>query len=93
MEKDVIELKRFNHSPVILESIKSLQYPQKDVSEITKIKKEHAAKEKMPKYSTTPFDQAADNEYVQKDIMFKMMMASKSYEKHPAHKALYDALL
>ncbi|GJT34730.1 hypothetical protein Tco_0925149 [Tanacetum coccineum] len=22
-----------------------------------------------------------------------MMMASKSYEKHPAHKALYDALI
>ncbi|GKD66294.1 hypothetical protein Tco_1308402, partial [Tanacetum coccineum] len=47
----------------------------------------------MPKHSTTQFDQAADDEYVQKDILFKMMMASKSYEKHPAHKALYDALI
>nr|GEV81081.1 hypothetical protein [Tanacetum cinerariifolium] len=26
-----------------------------------------------------------------KDILFKMMLASKSYEKHQAHKALYDA--
>nr|GEX49528.1 hypothetical protein [Tanacetum cinerariifolium] len=32
-------------------------------------------------------------EYKQKDILFKMMMASKSYEKHLAHKKLYDALI
>ncbi|GJS55024.1 hypothetical protein Tco_0628386 [Tanacetum coccineum] len=47
----------------------------------------------MPKYLKTQFDQAADDEYVQKDMPFKMMMASKSYEKHLAHKALYDALI
>ncbi|GJX52294.1 hypothetical protein Tco_0280663 [Tanacetum coccineum] len=89
LEKDVKKLKQVYHSPAIHESIKSL----KDVSEIIKVKQEHAAKEKMPKYLTTPFDQAADDEYVKKDIMFKMMMESKSYEKHLAHKALYEALI
>nr|GEU60002.1 hypothetical protein [Tanacetum cinerariifolium] len=84
LEKDVKELKQVNHSTKILESIKS----QKDVSEIIKVKQEHAAKEKMPKYSKTQFDQVADDEYMHKDILFKMMMASKSYEKHTAHKAL-----
>ncbi|GJX44271.1 hypothetical protein Tco_0260947 [Tanacetum coccineum] len=34
-----------------------------------------------------------ENEYKQKDIMFKMMTATKSYEKHPSHKSLYDALI
>ncbi|GJU45261.1 retrotransposon protein, putative, ty1-copia subclass [Tanacetum coccineum] len=81
LENDVKELKQVDHSLAIFESIKS------------QIKQKHVAKEKMPKYSTTQFDQAADNEYMQKDILFKMMMASKSYEKHPAHKALYDALI
>ncbi|GKB53339.1 hypothetical protein Tco_0904092 [Tanacetum coccineum] len=36
---------------------------QKDVSKIIKIKQEHAAKEKMPKFSATPYDQAADALY------------------------------
>ncbi|GJX21327.1 retrovirus-related pol polyprotein from transposon TNT 1-94, partial [Tanacetum coccineum] len=65
----------------------------KQASEIRKIKLEHATKEKMPEYSTTPFDQAVMDEYKQKDILFKMMMASKSYEKHLKHKVLYDALV
>ncbi|GJS52284.1 hypothetical protein Tco_0625646 [Tanacetum coccineum] len=57
------------------------------------IKLEHASKQKWPKHSTTPFDQTSENEYKQKDILFQMIMASKSYEKHSAHKALYDALI
>ncbi|GJW53248.1 hypothetical protein Tco_0097333 [Tanacetum coccineum] len=60
---------------------------------LQKVKREQAAKEKIPKYSSTPYDQQADKEHKQKDILFKMMIASKSYERHPAHKALYDALL
>ncbi|GJY76082.1 hypothetical protein Tco_0481198 [Tanacetum coccineum] len=66
---------------------------QKDVLEIRKIKLEHATKEKVPKYSTTLFDQAPMDGYNQKDILFKMMRESKSYEKHPKHKALYDAFV
>ncbi|GKF57693.1 hypothetical protein Tco_0171230 [Tanacetum coccineum] len=69
------------------------QESHKHVLEIIKIKQEHATKEKMPKYSTNPFDQTAKNEYKQKDILFKIMMASKSYNKHPTHKVLYDALI
>ncbi|GJS88592.1 putative ribonuclease H-like domain-containing protein [Tanacetum coccineum] len=47
----------------------------------------------MPKFSATPYDQAAEAEFKQKDILFKMMRESKSYEKHAKHKALYDALM
>ncbi|GJZ10842.1 hypothetical protein Tco_0545601 [Tanacetum coccineum] len=64
-----------------------------DVSKFIKVKQELAAKEKMPKYSTTPYDQAAEDEHKQKEILFQMMMVSKSHEKHPSHKALYDALI
>ncbi|GKB95490.1 hypothetical protein Tco_0981627 [Tanacetum coccineum] len=69
------------------------QSSQKDVFEIIKIKQEQAAKEKMPKFSATPYDQAAEVEFKQNEILFKMMRESKSYEKHQKHKALYDALV
>ncbi|GJZ26100.1 hypothetical protein Tco_0570353 [Tanacetum coccineum] len=71
----------------------SINLKQKDVSKIRMIKLEHATKEKVPKYLATPFNQAAMDEYNQKDILFKMMRASKSYNKHQTHKALYDALV
>ncbi|GJS32807.1 hypothetical protein Tco_0531189 [Tanacetum coccineum] len=63
------------------------QESQKSASKIIKIKQEHASKQNWPKHSATPFDITAVNE------LFKMMMASKSYEKHLAHKELYDALI
>ncbi|GJW43960.1 hypothetical protein Tco_0072759 [Tanacetum coccineum] len=69
------------------------QSSQKDVYEIIKIKQEHATKDKMPKSSATPYDQAVKAEFKQKEIIFKMMRESKSYEKHLNHKALYDALM
>ncbi|GJV29043.1 hypothetical protein Tco_1385491 [Tanacetum coccineum] len=47
----------------------------------------------MPKYSTTPFDKDSLEEYDHKDKLLKLMRKSKSYNKHPAHKALYDALM
>ncbi|GKD53045.1 hypothetical protein Tco_1286432 [Tanacetum coccineum] len=40
----------------------------------------------------TPFDQATLDEYDQKDKLFQMMRKSISYNKHPAHKALFDSL-
>ncbi|GJQ97001.1 hypothetical protein Tco_0008140 [Tanacetum coccineum] len=58
----------------------------KDVPNIGKLKKGKAAKQSMPKYSTTLFDQAALSEYDQKDKLLKLMMKSKSYDKHPAHR-------
>ncbi|GJV52590.1 hypothetical protein Tco_1448331 [Tanacetum coccineum] len=66
---------------------------QKDVLEIQKIKLEHATKKQLPKHSAKPFDQAAKAEFDQKEILFKMMRDSKSYEKHLTHQALYDALM
>ncbi|GJV90829.1 hypothetical protein Tco_1538642 [Tanacetum coccineum] len=63
------------------------QESQKSASKIIKIKQEHASKQNWPKHSATPFDITAVNE------LFKMMMASKSYEKHPTHKELYDTLI
>ncbi|GJX28272.1 hypothetical protein Tco_0236351 [Tanacetum coccineum] len=69
------------------------QSSKTDVSRIIKIKQEQVAKEKIPKLSATPYDQAAKEEFKQKEILFKMTTKSKSYEKHPKHKALYDVLV
>nr|GEV81809.1 hypothetical protein [Tanacetum cinerariifolium] len=53
----------------------NLQVSQDDVSKFIKVKQELATKEKMPKYSTTLYDQAAEDEHKQKDILFQMMMS------------------
>ncbi|GJU71019.1 hypothetical protein Tco_1262424 [Tanacetum coccineum] len=65
----------------------------KDVPHFGKIKQEKAAKQSMPKYSTKPFDEASLKEYDQKDKLIKLMIKSKSYNTHPAHMKLYDALM
>ncbi|GKB67564.1 hypothetical protein Tco_0928976, partial [Tanacetum coccineum] len=65
----------------------------KDVPDFGKIKPEKAANQSMPKYSATPFDQATLDEYDQKEKLLKLMRKSKSYDKHPHHRALYDALM
>ncbi|GKB60579.1 hypothetical protein Tco_0916765, partial [Tanacetum coccineum] len=80
------------HTEELKQELKQ-QESHKSALEIIKIKQEHVSKQKWPKHSTTPFDKPVENEYKQKDILFKMMMASKLYEKHYAHKALYDALI
>ncbi|GJS56346.1 hypothetical protein Tco_0629708 [Tanacetum coccineum] len=64
-----------------------------DVSEIQKIKLEHATKQQLPKHSAKPFDQAAKAKFYQNEILFKMTRDSKSYEKLPTHQALFDALM
>ncbi|GJT54850.1 hypothetical protein Tco_0989904 [Tanacetum coccineum] len=80
------------HTEELKEELKQ-QESQKSASQIIKIKQEQESKHKWPKHSSTWFDKTVENEYKQKDILFKMMMASKSYEKHPAHKDLYNALI
>nr|GEY67704.1 hypothetical protein [Tanacetum cinerariifolium] len=62
----------------------------KDVLDFGKIKLQKVAKQSMSKYSTTPFDQGALNEYDQKDKLFKIMMKYKSYDIHPHHRALLE---
>ncbi|GKC83389.1 hypothetical protein Tco_1139106 [Tanacetum coccineum] len=69
------------------------QSSQKDVYDIIKIKQKQAAKEQMPKFSATPYDQTVEAKFKQKDILFKMMRESYSYKKHLKHKAMYDALM
>ncbi|GJW35596.1 hypothetical protein Tco_0058516, partial [Tanacetum coccineum] len=100
LEKDVQELKQVDHSPAILATMR-FQVPTaideylgsslRDT--LQKIKQEQAAKEKMPKFLATPYDQVDEAEFKQKEILFKMMRESKSYEKHLKHKELYDALV
>ncbi|GJW15569.1 hypothetical protein Tco_0019702 [Tanacetum coccineum] len=70
-----------------------LREPRKSVTEIRKIKMEHATKQQLLKHSTKTFDQAARAEFDQKEIIFQMIKENKSYEKHPTHQALYDALV
>nr|GFC03966.1 hypothetical protein [Tanacetum cinerariifolium] len=65
----------------------------KDVPDFDKIKQEKAAKQSMLKYSTKPFDESSLKEYDQKDKLIKLLMKSKSYNTHPAHMKLYDALM
>ncbi|GJV15298.1 hypothetical protein Tco_1360621 [Tanacetum coccineum] len=60
----------------------------KDASDFGKIKRDKASKQSMPKYSTPSFDEDSLLKYDQKDKLLKMMMKSKSYDKHPAHRAL-----
>ncbi|GKB76714.1 hypothetical protein Tco_0943609 [Tanacetum coccineum] len=93
LEKDVQELKQVDYSVVLAESIRSqVPYVVKEYigsslgDALQKTKQETAAKENIPKFSVTPYDQATEVEFKQKEILFKMMMESKSYGKHPKHR-------
>nr|GFC26955.1 hypothetical protein [Tanacetum cinerariifolium] len=80
-------------TPIVPDLLPAVVQRVSIIFEIMKVKHEQAAKEKVPKFSSITYDQQADEEHKQKDILFKMMMSSKSYERHLAYKALYDALL
>ncbi|GKA67535.1 hypothetical protein Tco_0767452, partial [Tanacetum coccineum] len=85
LEKDVQDLKQVDHSAEILASFRSQVPPV--------IKNEQAEKQQMPKYSVKSSDKAILDEYDQKSALFQTMTESKSFKKHPAHKALYHALM
>ncbi|GJU03378.1 hypothetical protein Tco_1113716 [Tanacetum coccineum] len=93
LEKKVHAMSSFNLPEAIDKSVKAhlMNVLPKDVPDFGKIKMEKVAKKIMPKYSSIPFDQAALDEFEEKDKLFQMMSKSRSYNKHPAHKALYDA--
>ncbi|GKC17756.1 hypothetical protein Tco_1014538 [Tanacetum coccineum] len=100
LEKDVQELEQVDYSVVLAESIRSQvpsmvkEYIGSSLRDaLQKTKQETAAKENIPKFSATPYDQATEVEFKQKEILFKMMMESKSYGKHPKHRQLYDAVM
>ncbi|GJU78615.1 hypothetical protein Tco_1275685 [Tanacetum coccineum] len=70
--RDVLQKVLQKHTKELIQ-----QSSKKDASEIIKIKQEQAAKEKMPKFLATPYDQAVEAEFTHKEIVFKMMRESK----------------
>ncbi|GKC35203.1 hypothetical protein Tco_1047587 [Tanacetum coccineum] len=65
----------------------------KSASEILKIKKEQAEKQKMPKYTIKSTDKASLKEYDQKSALYQTMHENKSFNKNPANHRLYHALM
>nr|GEX67204.1 hypothetical protein [Tanacetum cinerariifolium] len=70
LEKDVKKLKQVDYTPAILESLKSdiLEAVNKYLGltlrvTLQKVKQERVTQEKIPKYSTTPYYQATDDEH------------------------------
>ncbi|GJY67495.1 hypothetical protein Tco_0469733 [Tanacetum coccineum] len=103
LEKDVTELKQVDHSTEIIATIRSHvpavqsidleQEPTKNTSEILKVKKEQADKQKITKCTIKSTDKAALNEYDLKHALFQTMHDSKSFNKHPTNQALYHTLM
>nr|GEY05312.1 hypothetical protein [Tanacetum cinerariifolium] len=54
---------------------------------------EKVSKQSMPKHPSTKFDKAALAMYDQNDKLYKMMGELKASNKHPTHKALFNALV
>ncbi|GKB34042.1 hypothetical protein Tco_0878984 [Tanacetum coccineum] len=66
---------------------------EKIASEIRKIKKEQAEKQKMPKYAIKSTDKAELNEYDLKSALYQTMNENKSFNRNPTNHALYHALI
>ncbi|GJT56171.1 hypothetical protein Tco_0991225 [Tanacetum coccineum] len=69
------------------------QESDKSASEICKIKREQAEKQKMPKYTIKSTNKAALKEYDLKSALYQTMHENKSFNKNPANYALYHALM
>nr|GEU99102.1 hypothetical protein [Tanacetum cinerariifolium] len=106
LEKDVSELKKVDHSveallllnpkfQQLLNIILDLKLvmifeSEKSYSEIHKIKKEQAEKQKMPKYTVKSTNKAALKEYDLKSTLYQTMNENKSFNRNPANHALHD---
>ncbi|GJX91452.1 hypothetical protein Tco_0344778 [Tanacetum coccineum] len=105
LEKDVSELKKIDHSA---EALATLKFPtvvehylgskigddlQKSASEIRKIKREQAEKQKMPKYTIKSTDKATLKEYDLKSALYQTMHEIKSFNRNDANHTLYHALM
>nr|GFA24763.1 hypothetical protein [Tanacetum cinerariifolium] len=66
---------------------------KKSASEILKIKKEQAEKQKMLKYTIKSIDKAALKEYDQKSSLYQTIYENKSLNKNHANHRLYHALI
>ncbi|GKC95517.1 ribonuclease H-like domain-containing protein, partial [Tanacetum coccineum] len=69
------------------------QESKKSASEILKIKREQAGKQKMPKDMIKSTDKAAQKEYYMKSTLYQTMQENKSFTKNHANHALYHALM
>ncbi|GJV05632.1 hypothetical protein Tco_1343288 [Tanacetum coccineum] len=69
------------------------QESEKSASEIRKIKREQAEKQKMPKYTIKSTDKAPLKEYDQKSALYQTMQENKSFNRNPTNHALYHALI
>ncbi|GJR15778.1 retrovirus-related pol polyprotein from transposon TNT 1-94 [Tanacetum coccineum] len=65
----------------------------KSPSEILKIKKEQAEKQKMPKFTIKSTDKAALKEFDLKITLYQTMHANKSFNRYLANHRLYHALM
>nr|GEY61716.1 hypothetical protein [Tanacetum cinerariifolium] len=66
---------------------------EKSASEICKIKKELAEKQKMPKYTIKSTDKATLKEYDLKSALYQTMHQNKSFNRNVVNHALYHALM
>ncbi|GJZ89511.1 hypothetical protein Tco_0661293 [Tanacetum coccineum] len=69
------------------------QESEKSASEILKIKKEQAEKQKMPKYTIKSTNKATLKEYDKKSALYQTMHENKSFNKNLANQKLYHALM
>nr|GEZ57227.1 hypothetical protein [Tanacetum cinerariifolium]GEZ62451.1 hypothetical protein [Tanacetum cinerariifolium] len=69
------------------------QESKKTPSEIIKIKKEQADKQKMPKFTIKSTDKATLKEYDQKSALYQTIHANKSFNINLANHRLYHALM
>ncbi|GJS08799.1 hypothetical protein Tco_0365595 [Tanacetum coccineum] len=69
------------------------QKSEKSPSEILKIKKEQAKKQKMPKFTIKSTNKAALKEFDQKSALYQTMHVNKSFNRNLANYRLYYALM
>nr|GEV05448.1 hypothetical protein [Tanacetum cinerariifolium] len=69
------------------------QETEKTPSEILKIKKEQAEKQKMSKFTIKSTNKAALKEYDQKSALYQTMHANKYFNRNHANHRLYHALM
>ncbi|GKA01251.1 hypothetical protein Tco_0673916 [Tanacetum coccineum] len=82
-----------NSSKIQKPTIDLEQESDKSASEIRKIKREQAEKQKMPKYTIKSTDKASLKEYDQKSALYQTMHENKSFNRNPSNHALYPALM
>ncbi|GJX86374.1 hypothetical protein Tco_0337148 [Tanacetum coccineum] len=85
--KQILELSK-KHTPTFDLERES----EKISSEILKIKKEQAEKQKMSKFTIKSTDKPTLKEYDLKSALYQTMHANKSFNKNPANHRLYHAL-